>query len=92
MIVRILGEGQLELPDSALVEMNDLDAALERSLTTPGDADFRAALDALLARVRELGTPLELDALAASDVVLPFADATKDYVRDMLRDDGLIPG
>lgn len=53
---------------------------------------FRATLQALLARVRELGTPLPDDSLEPSELILPSPDATLEEVRDMLRDDGLIPG
>jgi hypothetical protein len=36
MIVRILGEGQRDVPDSALDELNQLDVALEQA--SDGDA------------------------------------------------------
>lgn len=93
MIVRILGEGQFRLPEASLDEINTLDAALEAALEDGSDEGaFRAALEALLARVREVGTPLEVDALEASDVVLPYAEASPAEVRDLLTDEGLIPG
>jgi len=92
VIVRILGEGQLEVADSALAELNELDAKLEAAVER-GDKDgFAAALAALLGKVRELGTPAEPDALEPSSLILPQADATMDEVRKLLADDGLIPG
>jgi hypothetical protein len=42
--------------------------------------------------VRELGEPLPDDALEPSELILPPPDASLDEVRDMLSDDGLIPG
>jgi hypothetical protein len=93
MIVRILGEGQFRLPDSSLDEINTLDAAVESALAAGTDeAAFRSALEALLARVREVGAPLEADALESSDVVLPYAEASPAEVRDLLTEEGLIPG
>lgn len=53
---------------------------------------FRTTLHALLARVRVLGTPLPDDSLEPSELILPSPDATLEDVRDMLSDDGLIPG
>ena len=50
------------------------------------------ALGALLDRVREVGTRHAEDALDASDVILPPDDASLAEVREMLTDDGLIPG
>jgi hypothetical protein len=92
MIVRILGEGQLEVPDSALEELNELDAKLESAVEQDDEAGFGAALAALLGRVRELGTPAELGVLAPSSLILPQADATMAEVRQLLADDGLIHG
>jgi hypothetical protein len=92
MIVRILGEGQLDVPDSELDALNHLDATVE-SAVEAGDAEaFGAALTALLEGVRRVGTPLPEDSLDDSDLILPPADATIDEVRELLSDDGLIPG
>jgi hypothetical protein len=92
MIVRILDEGQLQLPDSASAELNALDATLEKAVNEGDEPAFRAALMALLDRVRALGTPLAADALEPSDSILPRADADLDEVRSMMTDEGYIPG
>jgi hypothetical protein len=92
VIVRILGEGQLHVDDSALSELNELDASLEAAVERSDEAGFSAALDTLLGRVRAIGTPAEPDALEPSTLILPQADATMEEVRQLLADDGLIPG
>jgi PspAA-like protein len=92
MIVRILGEGQLQVDDSASAELNALDAELERAVNSGDEAAFRSVLVALLGRVRELGTPLAADVLEPSDSILPRADADIAEVRSMLTDEGYIPG
>ena len=92
MIVRILGEGQLQVDDSAAKELNVLDAALEKAVNAGDEQAERAALTALLDRVRSLGTPLAEDAIEPSDLILPYADADLADVRSMLTDGGLIPG
>jgi hypothetical protein len=92
VIVRILGEGQLEVADSALDELNELDARLEAAVERSDESGFAAALAALLGRVREIGTPADPDTLAPSALILPQADATMAEVRGLLSDDGLIPG
>lgn len=92
MIVRILTEGQLEVADDRVEELNTLDAAVESAVES-GDHDaFSQALAALLAGVRDAGSPLPADVLHDSDLILPPADATLEEVRDMLGDEGLIPG
>jgi len=92
MIVRILGEGQLEVPDSAVTELNQLDAALEAAVERGDEAAFRPALAALLAKVRDVGSPTEPDDLRPSELIIPQADATMAEVRKLLTDEGLIPG
>ena len=92
MIVRILGEGQLRVDDSATDELNVLDAALEKAVNSGDEQAFRSALAALLDRVRSLGSPLAPDAIEPSDLILPYADAGLTDVREMLTNGGLIPG
>ena len=92
MIVRILGEGQLEVGDDQIESLNELDRAVEATIESGDEAGFRAALTALLDGVRRTGTPLADDSLEDSDLILPPADASLEEVREMLADDGLIPG
>lgn len=92
MIVRILGEGQYDVPDNAIGELNELDGQLERAIEQSDEDSFRSGLAALLDKVRTLGASVPLDALVPSTLVLPSGDANLDEVRDLLNDDGLIPG
>ncbi|WP_327307101.1 hypothetical protein OG730_29645 [Streptomyces sp. NBC_01298] len=92
MIVRIMGEGQVELADGHLTELNELDDELLAEMESGDEEGFRRTLGELLAAVRRLGEPLPDEALEPSELILPAPDATLDEVREMLRDDGLIPG
>jgi hypothetical protein len=92
MIVRILGEAQLDVADAALEELNQLDAALEEACAAGEHDAFATALTALLTRVRELGSPVGEDQLGPSDLVLPSADASLAEVGALLTEEGLIPG
>jgi hypothetical protein len=92
MIVRILGEGQLEVPESAVGELNQLDAALEAAVEQNDEAAFGPALAALLGKVRDVGSPTEPDDLRPSELIIPQPDATMAEVRKLLTDEGLIPG
>ena len=92
MIVRILGEGQRTVSDGDLEGLNALDNELIAAVEA-GDADaFSRSLTALLDKVREVGTPLPDEQIVPSDLVLPSSDASLDEVRELLGDDGLIPG
>jgi len=92
MIVRILGEGQRTVSDGDLEGLNALDNELIAAVEA-GDADaFARSLTALLDKVRQVGTPLPDEEIVPSDLVLPSSDASLDEVRELLGDDGLIPG
>lgn len=92
MIIRILTEGQLDVPDSEIDGLNVLDGALEAAIEADDEAEFRSSFRALLAKVREVGTPVADDEITQSDLLLPYSDATIAEVRDLLSGDGLIPG
>ncbi|GAB3556987.1 PspA-associated protein PspAA [Spelaeicoccus albus] len=92
MIIRILGEGQFDVPDDELGEVQAYDERLEAAVAA-GDAEgTRVALTTLRERLLKAGTAVADDYLGASDIVVPYPDAGVDEVRELLNDDGLIPG
>jgi hypothetical protein len=92
MIIRIMGEGQLRLPEDALEELNRLDRDLESAVDSQDEEAFAAALHVLLEAARSVGEALPQDAIEPSDLILPGEGATIEDVRELLTDDGLIPG
>jgi hypothetical protein len=92
MIVRIMAEGQWDVAEDQLPALNELDARVESALEAGHEEGFRAALAALLAAVRGAGSPIPDDALMDSDLILPPSDASLEEVRELLGDQGLIPG
>lgn len=92
MIIRILGEGQFDVKDDLIGELNKLDAEVEAAIAEGDENAFGSSMAALLEFVGNNGTPLDDDSLVPSDAVLPPSDATLPEARDMLKDDGLIPG
>jgi hypothetical protein len=92
MIVRILGEGQLEVSDEALGELNQLDEALIGAVEAGDEQAFGSVLATLQSKVRELGKAVPHDHLGPSELILPGEGATLDEVKAMLHEDGLIPG
>ena len=91
MIIRILGEGQFEVPDTAMDGLNDLDNSLTAAIDANDEEAFRSGLSQLLTGVREEGSSLPDDYLGPSDLVLPGEDATVEEVKELLTDEGLIP-
>ncbi|WP_067176057.1 PspA-associated protein PspAA [Microtetraspora niveoalba] len=92
MIVRIMGEGQIQIEDADLDVLNALDDELETAIESDDETVFRVKLHALLDKVRQVGKALPDDSLEPSELILPPADASIEEVREMLGDTGLIPG
>jgi predicted O-methyltransferase YrrM len=93
MIVRILNEGQWELSEEAVRDLNSLDDAIDKAVASADQDQLASALQALLNRVRSTGTVVPDDELRDSDLILPDADSTVEDVRALLSesDEGLIP-
>ncbi|GGO11363.1 PspA-associated protein PspAA [Microbispora bryophytorum] len=92
MIVRIMGEGQVEIGAADIDVLNELDSELEAAIESDDEIEFRTKLHALLDKVRHVGKALPDDSLEPSELILPPADASIEEVREMLGDTGLIPG
>lgn len=74
------------------MELNKLDDELLAEMESGDEGGFRRTLNALLDAVRRLGAPLPDEALEPSELILPAPEASLDEVREMLSDEGLIPG
>ena len=92
MIVRIMGEGQFEVPEERVDELNRLDQELQKAVDADDEDAFQAALQGLLGSVRSAGDELPEDYLGPSELVLPSPDSTIEEVRAVLGEEGLIPG
>lgn len=91
MIVRILTQGQYDVPDDRLVALNDVDERIVGAVEAGDEEAFSTALHELLGAVTTAGSPVPLDALISSDLVLPAPDSTLEEVRELLGDEGLVP-
>jgi hypothetical protein len=92
VILRILGEGQLKMSDDAVDELNALDEQLVDAVEKGDEGLFQSALANLVNKARELGQPVPDDYIGPSELILPGSDATLDEVKELLSDEGLIPG
>jgi hypothetical protein len=88
VIVRILGEGQFDVPDADRGRLGELEAELNTAVDGNDDARFAAALAALIAEVRAVGTMLAPDSFTSSDLVVPFSDATLTETKALLDEPG----
>jgi hypothetical protein len=91
MIVRVMGDAQYRVDDGLLAELNELDDAAVAALDAGDEDGFRRAVEALAARVREVGERLRDDELAGSDLIVPPVDLSLDEARELFSGEGLIP-
>ena len=92
MIVRILGEGQLDVAEAHLDELNTLDAEVVDAVAAGDEARFTLELSRLLDKVRSVGTWLPDEMLSISELILPGPDSSLAEVASLLGEEGLIPG
>jgi len=91
MIVRISGEDQYLLPDSASERLNELENAVVAIVDGGREDGFADAYNALLDFVRATGARLEDSELESSDLILPPADLTFEEAGREFTGEGLIP-
>ncbi len=92
MIVRITNEGQYNLPGSFIDDLNQLDNELVEAVEEEDEARFQDLLSRMLEMVRENGSPVPVDELVESDLILPEPDLTLLEAEEMFVGEGLVPG
>ena len=92
MIVRILTEGQYNLPGAYIDDLNAIDNELVDVVADENEEAFAAVLKKMLDLVREKGEPVPIDELVESDLVLPEPDITLLEAEEMFVGEGLMPG
>ena len=91
MIVRILTEGQYNLPGAHLDRLNELDNRLVEVVEAEDEEAFDGLLKELLDVVRENGSPVPLDEIVESDIALPEPDITLVEAERLFTGEGIIP-
>ncbi len=92
MIVRIATEGQYEIGDGDVEELNRLDNEAVAACDTGDEQHFRDVYSRLLTWVRSNGATVGEDYLGGSDVILPPPDVSLDEAKAEFSGEGLIPG
>ena len=92
MIIRILTEGQFNLPGAHIDELNDIDNQIVEVLEQENREEFGKLLAKMLDLVREKSTEVPIDELVESDLVLPEPDITMEEAEEMFVGEGLLPG
>ncbi len=92
MIVRILTEGQYNLPGAYVDQLNEIDNRLVEVVEDGDREGFGRLLKEMLDLVRENGTEVPVDEIVESDLVLPEPDITLEEGERLFTGEGVLPG
>jgi hypothetical protein len=92
MIIRITSEGQFNLPGSFVDQLNEIDNELVEAVEAADHSNYDRLLKQMLDLVREKGSPLPVDEIVESDLILPEPDLTLEEAQVLFVGEGLIPG
>ncbi len=91
MIIRVVTEGQYEVSDSLLDELNELDNEIVGLIESGDETRFRDVLRNFISLIRENGKPLDTDVIVESDLIVPPEDLTLSEAMKVFNGEGLIP-
>jgi len=91
MIVRLMGEGQFELDEKQLDEVNKIDNNIVKLVDNGDEKAFLTEFRKLTDYVRQNGKKLDDEILKPSDVIIPPADITFEEAKAIFRGEGIIP-
>ncbi len=92
MIVRILTEGQYNLPGAYVDQLNEIDNRLVEVVEDGDREGFDRLLKEMLDLVRENGTEVPVEEIVESDLVLPEPDITLEEGERLFTGEGVLPG
>ena len=84
MIVRIMTDEQYRLDDSHLTELQRLDSALDGAEERGDAVAFTEVLQELTEFVKQHGTPVGIDEVIASDLIVPAPDMSLEEAKERL--------
>ena len=92
MIIRILTEGQFNFPGRYIDELNEIDNHLVEAVEAEDREKLGKFLKQMLDFVKENGSPVPIDELVESDLILPEPDITLEEAEELFVGEGLLPG
>ena len=92
MIIRITSEGQFNLPGSFVDQLNEIDNELVEAVEAADRSSYDTLLKKMLDLVRTEASPLPVDEIVESDLILPESDLTLEDAQVLFVGEGLLPG
>ncbi len=92
MIIRIIGQGQFNVPGRLFDDLNRIDNKIVGFVQDGNEKDYKSGLAELVGLVIREGKKLSEGELVESDVIVPPADMTLDEARQVFTGTGIFKG
>lgn len=96
MIVRIVGQGQWEVPDDLVIRLNVLDELVSDAVVSRDPDALAESLGEMAGLVTRYGTQMPPGQVRLSDLIVPGPGTSMAEINEWLQEsqseDGLIPG
>jgi hypothetical protein len=92
MIIRIIGQGQFNVPGRLFDDLNRIDNTIVGFVQEGSEQEYKKGLADLIGLVIREGKKLSEEELVESDVIVPPADMTLDEARQVFTGTGIFKG
>ncbi|KGK98016.1 hypothetical protein LI82_09725 [Methanococcoides methylutens] len=90
MIIRIMGEGQFEVPGSLFDELNIIDNRIVELVAKENEADYRTELSRLINVIKSNGKQLDDASIVESNIIVPPEDLSLQEAKEIFTGSGLL--
>jgi len=90
MIIRIMGEGQYDVDERVVEELNVIDNRIVDHVSKNEEVGFKADLGRLISTVKINGKQVDAKEITKSDIIIPPKDLTLEEAKGIFKGDGLI--
>ncbi|WP_321429173.1 hypothetical protein [uncultured Methanolobus sp.] len=89
MIIRIVGEGQYEVPESFYDELNVIDNKIVDLVSGGNEGEYRSELTKLIESIKSCGKKVDDAEIVESDVIVPPEDLTFEEAKEVFKGEGI---
>jgi len=89
MILRIMGEGQYQVPESLCNELNKIDNRIVALVSEGKAEEFRKELAKLISKIKEKGEAIDAKEILKSDITVPPEDLSFEEAKAVFKGSGI---
>jgi predicted Mrr-cat superfamily restriction endonuclease len=89
MIIRIVGEGQYEVPSALFDELNAIDNKIVDLVSQDNKEEYNNELSKLISMIKSSGKQLDDADIVESDIIVPPGDLTFEEAKDIFTGVGI---